>query len=53
MSLFEKYLPSNSPEPNHYANGGALFGLGLIHGGKKSQEMITYFGEIIRNQSYN
>lgn len=33
MSLFDKYLPNNSPETNHYTNGGALYGLGLVHGG--------------------
>lgn len=31
MEIFKDYLPGSGPNPNYYANGGALYGLGFVN----------------------
>lgn len=36
LEIYKEHLPGNNPNPNYYANGGALYGLGLINVGNKN-----------------
>jgi len=43
-SVFSKFLPENNAGDgiNHYSNGGALYGLGLLYTGTANQAILDY-----------
>ena len=52
MSVLQAYLPSADGAPGQpsqkYAEGGALFALGMIHANKYDQEKITYLEKALQ-----
>lgn len=46
-SVFSKFLPENNAGDgiNHYSNGGALYGLGLLYTGTANQAILDYIIE--------
>lgn len=54
-SVFGKFLPeSNTGDGvNHYSNGGALYGLGLLYTGTSNQTILEYLMEKTTNPTLN
>ena len=54
-SVFGKFLPeSNTGDGvNHYSNGGALYGLGLLYTGTSNQTILDYLMEKTTNPTLN
>lgn len=59
--VFATHLPkaasaANAPgaaTPNYYSNGGALYGIGLMHQGTRDAETLKYLTEIITDPQQN
>jgi 26S proteasome regulatory subunit N2 len=53
--VLQKFLPeSNQGDAvNHYSNGGALYGLGLLFTGTSNQEIIDYIIGISTNPNHS
>lgn len=54
-SVFAKFLPENNAGDgiNHYSNGGALYGLGLLYTGTANQTILDYITEKTTNPTLN
>lgn len=54
--IFEDFLPGSTTKlqqgKNPNSNGGALYGLGLMHEGSKNPELMNYFKSILSNGEY-
>ena len=53
MDILQPYFPGASPNPQYYTHGGSLYGLGLIHAGKKNQDVIDFLINAIKNPQNN
>jgi len=53
--VFNKFLPENNQGDavNHYSNGGALYGLGLLFTGTSNQDTIDYIVGITQNPTHS
>ncbi len=53
--VFKKFLPENNAGDvvNHYPNGGALYGLGLLFTGTTNQEIVDYIIAVTTNPTHN
>ena len=53
--VFKKFLPENNSGDgiNHYSNGGALYGLGLLYTGTANEDIIQYILEKTTNPTLN
>lgn len=54
--MFADFIPGSKSAANQgsnpNANGGSLYGMGLMHEGSKNQEIIDYFIDILKNPEY-
>ena len=53
--IFQKFLPeSNQGDAvNHYSNGGALYGLGLLYTGTNNQDIVDYIIGVSTNPTHS
>jgi 26S proteasome regulatory subunit N2 len=53
-SVFKSFLPGGDGNAsNHYQNGGALYGLGLLFTGTGNNEIIQYIIDVTTNPAHN
>ena len=45
--IFRDYLPGGSKSSSKYAQGGAYYGIGLIHAGTNDPEIMTFFKDAL------
>jgi 26S proteasome regulatory subunit N2 len=53
VDILQPYFPGATPNPSWYTHGGSLYGLGLIHAGDKSQDVIDSILRYIKQPAYN
>ncbi|EAR85471.2 26S proteasome regulatory complex, subunit RPN2 (macronuclear) [Tetrahymena thermophila SB210] len=57
--IFASHLPKGQAggntggAPNYYSNGGALYGIGIMHSGTRDPETIRYLTDIIKDPQQN
>lgn len=53
MEILNPYFPGATATPSWFTHGGSLYGLGLIHAGDKSQDVIDFILRNIKQPAYN